>query len=52
MSQGIHDTIACDVAVPWMGTVAAEMCGDMLVYELLESDWEELPAGVYAFEPG
>lgn len=58
MSEGIrcwnftNETIVCDVRVPWMGTVATEMCGDVLVYELLESDWEDLPAGVYEFQPG
>ncbi|MEL6187328.1 MAG: hypothetical protein AAFU79_22110 [Myxococcota bacterium] len=35
----------------WNGMISGELCGDRFVYEILESDWEELPPGVYEFAP-
>lgn len=57
ISQGVrcwslgNGYMSCDVAAGWAGVVSADLCGDRLVYELHESDWGELPPGVYEFEP-
>lgn len=46
------DGMECEVLARWEGVIAAEWCGEELVLEIVESDWEELPPEVYGFRPG